>query len=1037
MMNIPVDQLARGGQHVRSELEPSTSLQREECGDISSALSSGQRSIWLVQQANPQSPCFNLVCSLTLRGDVHLAALGRALRRLWISRPILRSTFNDDDGQPALMIRTPDGWHAHLEDAVHWNEEEWTKRWGELSDAPFDLRRGPLFRAVILQRNVDCCVVHIAVHHVIADFWSLPLMIRELLDFYRADCDGRALPSRESDTTFFDFIQSQQNWLDGPEANQHAEYWRRHLCEADTLLALPTDRPIPARRPAEGAAYRHLLDPSLVSRLRQCAKREQVTPYVFCLTAFYAFLHRHSGQNELVVATPTLGRNESRWSEVLGNFANPLALRVHCGNDRTFRELLHEVRDAVRNGLLHGDYPFAEVIETVNPKRSPGRPLLAQVMLAWERVQQFEGAKLDRFSDGPTTVELDDFGLEVEIDIERRRAPFELTLQVHEQLGLLKTRWQYATALFDAATVRRFAERYTRILAAATDDPAATIGELPILADEEASVLTAFACGKYRDYEQDVCLHELIARRAAAAPNDVAVRYRDVVVTYRELHERSARVAALLTAHGAGPDIVIGVAMTRSVEMVVAMLGVMQAGAAYMPIDPEGPRDRTTYQLKEAGVSTIVTQKAYADAWGAAYGVLALDDPQAVARFAAECVATTPRRSQPRNLAYVLYTSGSTGRPKGVMIEHRAIVNRLLWMQEEYGLTKSDRVLQKTPVTFDVSVWELFWPLIVGAELVVAEPHMHRDAGYLARVIAEREITTMHFVPTMLRAFLDHPSLPRFASLKRVFASGEALAPDLVDRFHNCCDADLHNLYGPTEAAVDVTFHRCRRGGSAATVPIGRPIANMQTLVLDIHRQVQPIGVAGELYLGGVGLARGYVNQSELTAEKFVPHPWRAGDRLYRTGDLCRWTADGELEFLGRLDDQIKLAGNRIEIGEIENVLSAHDDVAQAAVVVRPSDAGPRLAAYVVAAAGSQLDLTDLRRYLSSKLPAYMVPAVIVSIAELPIGSSGKIDRNALPEPPRLRDDVNVPYVAPLSFGRSTCRPVCGSIGNRSNRRPR
>lgn len=531
-------------------------------------------------------------------------------------------------------------------------------------------------------------------------------------------------------------------------------------------------------------------------------------------------------------------------------------------------------------------------------------------------------------------------------------------------------------------------------------------------------------------------LAALFERQVDRTPNAIAVQFDDDALTYNELDARSNQLARVLMRHGIGPESRVGIYLERSLELMVALFGILKAGAAYVPLDPDYPHERLANMLEDAGIAVLVTNQALADGVPAGSSAVLHIEP-AGRGLEEESPARLNVAVHPKSLAYVIFTSGSTGRPKGAMNTHEAVVNRLAWMQHAYPLDSSDKVLQKTPISFDVSVWELFWPLLEGATLVMARPGEHRDPSYLAQIIPERGITTLHFVPSMLRTFLEELALEqRTASLRRVLCSGEALTADLVRRFYERGVApELHNLYGPTEAAIDVTYCPCPPETAAGSVPIGRPIANATVFVLDDHLAPQPIGVEGELFLGGLPLARGYVERPDLTAERFVPSPFGQGERLYRTGDLARWRADGVLEYLGRADDQVKIRGGiRIELGEIESALNQHADVREAAVTAVGDDAGDkRLAAYVVLRAGATLDARVLRDHLRTKLPEYMVPTWYVGVVAMPLSPSGKLDRRALPAP-RAATQWRIPRTHRSRDRSSTCWPTSGVSSSRSPR---
>jgi amino acid adenylation domain-containing protein len=1019
---------------------PSAVAERDESAVADDPLiaSIGQEAIWLNQRMNPTACPYNLVCSVVLRGDVDVAALGRAVKKVWNRRPILRTTFVHERGAVRHRPYTGD-LRVRIEDASRWDEKTRKARWDALSDEPFDLEAGPLVRATILvNEGVEEYALHLALHHIIADLWSMTLVMNELLSLYGAERSGMDDPPPVKFDDYSQFALGQRRYFAGPEGRRAAEYWKRQLADAPAPIAWPNDRPYPATPSYRGTTYWCDLDTETVVRLRTLAKREGATLYVACLAAFNELLHRLTGSRDIIVGSPTLGRNEMRWAKALGNFTNPIALRTRFEGISTFRQLLHSVRDTVRDGKSHAAYPFPAVIDDVSFPREPGRPPLVQAVLAWERVQSLDELEVRSHAESGTRVVLEKYGIEGWIQIDQRGAPFELTLQIQETVDDLRLRWQYASDVFDEATIARLWGNFRKIIEGVVAEPDRPLAELSIVGDGEAEQLHAWGRGAERPYDLDVCLHDIIARQAAASPDAPAVSFGEQALTYGELERRAADLAARLRAEGIKRDSIVGVFMSRSPELVTALYGVLKAGGAYMPLSPDDPIDRVEYQLADARSAVVLTRRddlskleaanlpagevrvIVVDELAVTPGLVAAKPDQAVSPG---LVAAKPdeaaARATPDSLAYVIYTSGSTGRPKGVMIEHRSIVNRLRWMQEEYGLTPDDRVLQKTPSTFDVSVWEFFWPLMVGAELVVAEPGGHRDAGYLARIINERKITTLHFVPTMLRAFLDLPGLSTLGSLRRVFCSGEALTTDLVDRFHASQVSELHNLYGPTEAAVDITYQPCPRDERREPVPIGRPIANSRTYVLDEQRRLQPIGAPGELYLGGVGLARGYVNRPDLTNERFVTVSLAgstdvADVRLYRTGDLARWTPDGRIEYLGRADDQVKLRGNRIELGEVEAAIGTLPGVSVAAADVKQdASGGKRLVAYVVPLPGAKVRSIDVRKALAAKLPAYMVPTVVTTLDALPLTSSGKIDRKKLPTPARSRDDLDAAFVEP------------------------
>lgn len=990
-------------------------------------LSESQRALWYWQRLHPQSSAYNLVASATARGEIDFEMLRRAVAAIIARHPQLRARFPLHEGKPRRKTEKLDDLTIERIDASERTETEYRRLWDELSDRPFDLEQGPLVRVTVLRRGPREHVVHLCLHHTVVDFWSSMQLLYELGLDYRAARRGSPSAIGAPKASYADFVAQEHELLAGPEGARLAECWRTRLAGAPTTLTMPFDRTTVGLSQV-GAGYDRVCDAEAAAKLRRFAEREGATPFVVCLTAYCALLHRWTGQDDLLVGTPYHGRPQAEWQNVVGYFSNTTVIRSRREIGTTFRRLLGEVRTAVAEAIADGRYPFSRLAEELADRRTTDRPPLVQAALAWEKVQRLAGASHKRGDDKSSATKFDGIDLELTANLEQRGAPFEVILQIHDDGESFDFHWQYARELFNAASIEQLAEQYVELLAAAVENPELDIVEHPAASPTDRAKLDAWNTTP-ADFPRDVCLHDLIAAQAAAAPTNRAVRFGNASLSYAELEAQATRLASRLQARGVAAESVVGVFMERSAELVVALYGILKSGGAYMPLNPEDPWERTAFSLHDAGAAVVVTQRKFADvARQAGLPVIVVDEEPPSDEPAANDAANVAKPG-PTTPAYVIYTSGSTGKPKGVVTEHRAIVNRLVWMQNEYRLTAQDRVLQKTPYTFDVSVWEFFWPLIVGSELIVAEPGGHRDAAYLVRTIADCGITTLHFVPTMLRAFLQQPDVERLRSVKRVIASGEALTPDLVDLFFKRSTAELHNLYGPTEAAVDVTYFPCVRGERRASIPIGRPIANTEILILNSELEPQPIGMTGELYIGGVGLARGYRNRPDLTAERFIPHPSRPGERLYRTGDVARWTAEGVVEYHGRADGQVKLGGNRIELGEIEVALTALPSIAEAAVVVREDGGRKRLVGYVVARPGVAIEIDQVRTALAAKLPSYMVPSTLVTLDALPQTTSGKVDRNALPEPPAEREaERTTPYVAPRTHDERTLAKIFAEV---------
>jgi amino acid adenylation domain-containing protein len=956
-------------------------------------ISPAQRRLWFLQQLEPSSAAYNIPCAVRLHGRLDAPALARALGAIVQRHEALRTTFapaeggHDGDGQPtqrvapALVLELP---IVDLRAVPEAKREAEALRWARAEvSRPFDLERGPLIRAALLRLEETEHVLVLSIHHIVSDGWSRDVLVREAGALYAAFIADKPSPLPELPIQYGDFTLWQREHQRETWDAQLA-YWKERLAGAPAL-DLPTDRPRPAIQTSRGATRTLVLPGDLSRALEALSRREGATMFMTLLAVFMILLHRYTGQTDLVVGSPAAGRKPIDVEPLIGLFVNTLVLRASVVPGASFRELLGHVRAACMDAYANQDLPFEQVVDALTLARDRSRSPIFQVLFDYQEVPL-------------RALSLPDLSLEP-IEIDNGAAKLDLELDAWSAPDGLRCSFNYNTDLFDAETIARIAHHFEVLLAAIVADPERPVRALPLLGPEERRRLLVEWNATERHYPEPHVLPALIEATAARSPDAVALMYEGASLTYAALNARANRLAHHLRRLGVGPEVAVGVCMERSLELLIGLLGILKAGGAYVPLDPSYPAERLGFMIDDAGIRVLLAHASTEGALPPSRAHLVRLDAD-LGALAAESDADPVALVSPDNLAYIIYTSGSTGRPKGVQIDHRGICNRLLWMQEVYGLTPADRVLQKTPFSFDVSVWELFWPLLVGARMVIARPGGHKDAAYLAELIAAEEITTIHFVPTMLSAFVEEPSAARCPSLRRVFCSGEALSVECQTRFFERMVAELHNLYGPTEASVDVSFWACERGVATHNVPIGRPIANTQLYILDADLSPVPIGVAGELHIGGVGLARGYVGRPALTAEKFVTDPYgaRPGGRLYKTGDLARHRSDGAIEYLGRIDHQVKIRGFRIELGEIEETLLGHPGVREAVVVAQEEPSGGKcLVAYLVAEGGAAPGRDDLRRALKERLPKYMIPAVFVQLEALPRLSSGKIDRRALP----------------------------------------
>ena len=975
-----------------------------------------QRRLWFLHQFEPMSSVYNIPAPMCLAGPIEIAVLRRSLNEIVRRHESLRTVFVID-GEPTQAVALSQTLKLEVIDLSSLPKEDReaeAQKLGRIdAQKPFSLTHGPLVRATLLRLEPTSHVLLLTLHHIIADAWSMDILLRELGILYRAFLAGRPSPLPELLIQYADFAQWQRGWLQGRVLERYRNYWKKQLAGSPELLPLPTDRPRPAVQTYHGNVHGFFLDASAYQGIRTLGESEGLTPFMMMLAVFKVLLHRYIGETDIVVGTPIANRTRPEVENLIGLFVNTLVLRTDLSANPTFRELLGRIREVCLGAYAHQDMPFEWLVEELQPNRNLSHSPLFQVMFVLQSAEQ--GTAQSNAGAGA-----------VSLDITTSTAKFDLTLALREESNSAIASFEYNLDLFDQATIERFARHLQLLLDRALQQPDVSISDLQITDETECRQLLYEWNATAQSRDPGDVFHRLIADQAIRTPELTAVIAEDRRLTYRELMIRSNQLAHYLQKLGVGQNVLVAVCMERSLELMIALIGTLQAGGAYVPLDPEYPPYRLQFMLEDAAPRVLLTQQRFA-------ALFAVNELNTVcvdsmwSDIALQSDQDPMLITHPEQMAYVIYTSGSTGHPKGAMNTHAAIANRLLWMQDTYCLSASDHVLQKTPLSFDVSVWELFWPLMTGATVVFAKPGGHRDPEYLIDLINANEITTLHFVPSMLHAFLEHPRIESCTSLKRVIVSGEALAADLVMQFNAHMKADLHNLYGPTEAAVDVTAWQCPGSGSVSNVPIGKPIANTQIYLLDANLQPVPIGIPGELYIGGDAVGLGYVNRPDLTAERFVPDRFGGGRgrRLYRTGDLARFQPNGNIEFLGRIDYQEKIRGFRVELGEIESALRQHTAISEAAVVTHEYAPGDkRLTAYIVPSRDKSTEFREaelsgtkdhlivlLRFHLAERLPSYMMPSAFVLLDALPFLPNGKLDRRALP--PADQPMIMQTYVAP------------------------
>jgi amino acid adenylation domain-containing protein len=954
-------------------------------------LSFAQERLWFLRQLNPDDLSYNLPIEYPL-GSVEPERLRTCLDEIVRRHEILRTTFHLERGRPIQRVAPELALELPVVDMRAEDDSGRQARRQQVfaieSRRRFDLRTGPLIRATLIILSETACSLLIVMDHIISDGWSLGLLFQELAALYEASLRGVHAPLPALALQYGEHAERQRARLQGEVLAQSIQYWRNKLSGAPPRIELPFDHPRkPATQDSEGGAVYFGLPEDVSARWRALGQAEQMTSFIVQLSLFQAFLWRHVRQDTIVVGSPVTNRGQAELEKLIGFFVNMLVLRADFSDRMTFRELLRQMRETALEAYAHQELPLEKLIEELQPERDPTVNPIFQVMFTHQSVSatQDQGA----IQSAMATM---------------RNAQFDLSLYVADDGRAIRASIEYKSALFDRPTIERMAARLLQFSTNLIEDIDRPIADIPLLTEAEHQAIAACNRTDAR-YATEICLHDLFAAQVARTPNAIAAVFEAQEITYVELARRAGQVARHLRELGIRAESLVGICLERSIDLITGILGVLIAGGAYVPLDPELPDERLRLMIEDAGLPVVLAATDLVTR-------LAPSKTQLVS--VSDCVAgkdagqLLPRTAGPHNAAYAIYTSGSTGVPKGAINTHQAVVNRLLWMQETFGLTPADRVLQKTSIGFDVSVWELLWPILTGASLVFAAPGQHRDASYLAGAIARHQITHVHFVPSMLQAFLDHAGPLALPSLRRVVCSGEELTPALQDAFfRRIASCELHNLYGPTEAAIDVTWWPCRVDPARHSVPIGHAIANTRIHILDRHLNEVAVGVTGEIYIGGIAPARGYLRRPALTAERFLPDPIDAapGARMYRTGDLGRRLVGGEIEYLGRIDHQVKIRGVRIELGEISATLLGFPGVREAVVLLDGDKAAAerRLVAYYVRHPDHAIDPHELQRWVHQKLPFHMVPALYLELEALPLTPNGKLDRKALPRPGAIR----------------------------------
>ncbi len=1019
---------------------------RERAGEAGavSPLSHGQQALWFLYQLAPESPAYNVAVSLRVRSELDGPAVHQAFQGLVDRHAVLRTTFEAAAGEPVQRV------HPSMEvpiaevDASRWSQEELNDRLAEAYRQPFDLERGPVLRVGVFHRSPTDHILLLTVHHIAFDGFSAGLLLDEFFGLYAAASTGSTASLPAPPLQYTDFVRWQADMLEGTEGTQHWAYWERQLADELPVLNLLTDRPRPPMQTYRGASQYFRLTEELAGKLRHFAKGQGATLYMALLAAFQVLLFRYTGQEDILVGTPTAGRSRPEFEKVIGYFINAVVLRADLSGDPTFKEFLGRVRHAVLAALHHADYPFDLVVKRLLPNRDPSRSPIFEVMFNLVKGGQLGevGGILER-RESATPMILE--GLELEpITLAQQEGLFDLDLDVVDTGRSLLGTLRYSTDLFEASTIRRIFGHFETLLEGAVADPEQRVSCLPLLTAAERHQLLVEWNATRTEYPRDACIHELFEAQVVRTPDAIAVVFEETTLTYRELNRRANYLAHQLRARGVGPEVLVGICVERSLEMVIGLLGILKAGGAYVPLDPAYPKERLAGMVADARLRVVVTQQrlvaalpehdahsVFLDAArpdhraGIEPACTPWSDPHGGTGFTVVREEEDPEGGvTPDDPAYVIFTSGSTGRPKGVVVPHRALANHTYAVAERYGLQPADRILQFATISFDVAAEEIF-PSWLRGTAVVLWPRQEPPSIPEFLEFATRERLTVVNLPSAYWhewvAEMERDGGPPPPSLRLVVAGSEAVRPEKLAFWRRRVGARVRwlNAYGPTETTITATIYEPdlqREIDETRPVPIGRPLANVQAYVLDRHGNPVPVGVPGELCIGGAGLARGYLNRPDLTAERFIPDPFSPDPaaRLYKTGDEVRYRPDGTLEFLGRNDFQVKIRGFRVELGEVEHALTRHPAIKTAVVLPKESAPGHRqLVAYIAHGSESGPTVTELRTYLRGILPYYMVPSAFVLLDDLPLTSNGKVDRKALEEMDRVPAQGEEAYLAP------------------------